>query len=373
MSDLSHGAKANSAHLTLAQKRALTFINTYAKNRRKAAQKNIEDILALSNIPQARFEKAIAKLKQDARVALHFHPDRPDPNNKPVAQALLEQGIYKSQFETHLSSGSVSAYPGGARDLWEEKLFGRAYQMDGVSNADRPKYGSLEIFQYPDGPSPRFGSCYFLLNPAVSHRCTFTYMDSHMDPPQKGTYEAFEDILTILFENAFHDEYALGRRNLSAVKLIDYLLKEVDEDFSARFEKPMSRNLNHYIEAQIHGPIDLKRDVDILVVDPSFAKSEIGDMLRQISIKYDIRFYLHPGFSLAVEEVPDNFRGAKMPALAKRIATDKNLSTYCIGKAAMDLKQNPSKWSDRGTYDQVLQELKLLWHVLVRFGKTYPK
>ncbi|MDC2943638.1 DUF3626 domain-containing protein, partial [Bacillus thuringiensis] len=30
-------------------------------------------------------------------------------------------------------------------------------------------------------------------------------------------------------------------------------------------------------------------------------------------------------------------------------------------------------WSNRGTYEEVLQELKLLWHVLVRFGEPNRK
>lgn len=42
---------------------------------------------------------------------------------KSVAEALFEQGVYKSQFETLLSNGSVSAYPGGERDLWEKRIF----------------------------------------------------------------------------------------------------------------------------------------------------------------------------------------------------------------------------------------------------------
>ncbi|ETT29381.1 hypothetical protein C161_30151 [Paenibacillus sp. FSL R5-192] len=58
-----------------------------------------------------------------------------------------------------------------------------------------------------------------------------------------------------------------------------------------------------------------------------------------------------------------------MPSLAKRIAKSDLIDADIIGSAAMDLKRNPSHWSDRGTYTEVLQELKLLWHVLVRYGK----
>ena len=94
-----------------------------------------------------------------------------------------------------LSNGSVSAYPGGERDLWEKRIFGGAYQLEGVTNDQRPKYGALNLMLHPDGPAPRFGSCYFLLSPKVSSRSTYTYLDSHQDPKEKGTYEEFDMIL----------------------------------------------------------------------------------------------------------------------------------------------------------------------------------
>ena len=58
-----------------------------------------------------------------------------------------------------------------------------------------------------------------------------------------------------------------------------------------------------------------------------------------------------------------------MPSLARRIARNHCIDANIIGSAVVDLKRNPLSWSDRGTYEEVLQELKLLWHVLVRFGK----
>ena len=63
---------------------------------------------------------------------------------------------------------------------------------------------------HPDGPAPRFGSCYFLLYPEVSRRSTFTYLDSHQNPTEKGTYEAFEMILAALLKEAYVREFAVG-------------------------------------------------------------------------------------------------------------------------------------------------------------------
>ena len=154
----------------------------------------------MSNITDEIFEEAVANLKSHARIALHFHPDRLDSSKKSVAEALFEQGVYKSQFETLLSNGSVSAYPGGERDLWEKRIFGGAYQLEGVTNDQRPKYGALNLMLHPDGPAPRFGSCYFLLSPKVSSRSTYTYLDSHQDPKEKGTYEEFDMILVLFWK-----------------------------------------------------------------------------------------------------------------------------------------------------------------------------
>lgn len=70
-----------------------------------------------------------------------------------------------------------------------------------------------------------------------------------------------------------------------------------------------------------------------------------------------------------IDEVPPDFRGPSMPSLAKRIGQNNVIEASTIGTAIMDLKRNPASWSERGTYNEVLQELKLLWHVLVRYGK----
>ena len=355
--------------LSRSQLCALEYISKYAENEKRGAKATINHILKMSNITDEMFEEAVVKLKSNARIALHFHPDRLDSNMKNIAEALFEQGIYKSQFETLLSNGSVSAYPGGERDLWEKRIFGGAYQLEGVTNNERPKYGALNVMLHPDGPAPRFGSCYFLLSPKVSYRSTYTYLDSHQDPKEKGTYEEFDMILAALLEETFVRDFAIGEGNLTPTRLIHHLLANLERPFIDFADKESARNLNHYIEAQIHGDISLKEDVEALVVDPSFKGTNVGRTLEEICLKYSIDLYWHMGFVLTVDEVPLDFRGSKMPSLARRIARNNCIDAHIIGSAVADLKRNPLSWSDRGTYEEVLQELKLLWHVLVRFGK----
>ncbi|MGG4128762.1 DUF3626 domain-containing protein [Paenibacillus illinoisensis] len=359
--------------LSRSQQLAQEYVTNYARSRKNEAEQTIREILRMSNIELKTFEDAVNKLKSHASIALHFHPDRLDPTMKSVAEGLLEQGIYKSQFETFLSNGSVSAFSGGERDVWENKMFGGAYQLNGSTNSERPKYGALHVMLHPDGPAPRFGSCYFLLSPKVSRRSTYTYLDSHQDPKEKGTYEEFDLILAALIRDAFHSDFAIGERDLTVRMLIDHMLVNLEKPFQNPSNKEPNRNLNHYIEAQIHGDIFLKEDVTMLVADPSFKGTHTGRILEQICLKYSVDLYWHMGFTLSVNEVPINFRGPSMPSLAKRIAQRNFIDANIIGSAAMDLKRNPRNWRDRGTYKEVLQELKLLWHVLVRYGKPMEK
>lgn len=355
--------------LSKSQKAALDHITTYAKSRKGNAVSTMNHICLMCNISQQALAEAVDKIKSHARVALHFHPDRPGPNKKPVAESLLECGIYKSQFETLLSNGSVSAFPGGERDRWEHKIFGGAYNLDASTNGHRPKYGALDLMLHPDGPAPRFGSCYFLLRPEVTKRCTFTYLDSHQDPHEKGTLAEFDDIVAALLSEAFLRDFAIGEYGLTPGNLVRHLLANLDRPFSDPSQRAPARNLNHYIEAQVHGDVRLAYDVDVLVADPSFQGTAIGRMLEQTTSKYGIHVYWHCGFALPLDQVPNDFRGSTMPSLAQRISSERHVDVSMIGAAAMDLKRNSEAWNDRGASSEVLQELKILWHVLVKFGK----
>ncbi len=116
---------------TKSQLTALEHITGYARNHAEKAKKTINHILKMSNISEETFADAVNKIKDHARIGLHFHPDRPNSSMKSIAEALLEDGIYKSQFETGLSNGSVSAYSGGERDLWEKKCLAVPINLKG--------------------------------------------------------------------------------------------------------------------------------------------------------------------------------------------------------------------------------------------------
>lgn len=59
-----------------------------------------------------------------------------------------------------------------------------------------------------------------------------------------------------------------------------------------------------------------------------------------------------------------------MPSLAERVALSGVVDARAIGAAVWDLHVNPLPWLDRGSQSEALQELKLLWHVVVKCGSS---
>src|SRR6059058_5542917 len=89
------------------QAAALAYVSAQARARAALARATLDEVAAMANLGAGAVAGAMAAIRQHARVALHFHPDRPDGQLRSVAEALLDGGVYKSQFETLLSNGSV--------------------------------------------------------------------------------------------------------------------------------------------------------------------------------------------------------------------------------------------------------------------------
>lgn len=162
-------------------------------------------------------------------MTLHFHPDRLAAG-VPVLQLMAQDGVYRSQFETGTTNGGLSAHSGGDRWRWESRIFAAAY--DNGPPAERPKYGSLNFRRLVRG-SPRFGSAYLRLAAHTLARTTFCYPDSVFEPEHFGVASRLSTLVA---------------------------LAEVDG------RDP----LDDYIEAHVHGTIDLTRDAEALVLDPCY-------------------------------------------------------------------------------------------------------
>ena len=81
---------------------------------------------ALRSRPVAR--RAPAHCRCPARrITVSFHPDRLLADGRTVAEHLVTDGRYRSQFETGISNGGLTAHPGGDRERWEQRMFAGAY------------------------------------------------------------------------------------------------------------------------------------------------------------------------------------------------------------------------------------------------------
>ena len=266
----------------------------------------------------------------------------------------------------------MSAFPGGERDAWEAALFGGAYHAPGVRPGERPKYGALDLMRHADGPAPRFGSCYLVLKLRVADRCTFTLGDSHRPTGHVGVRNGLQGVVLGLLRAVSVERWDLGVPGLT----VPGLLRRLRDDLAGPLPEPASRApgriFDHYVEAQVHGPIHLARDADTLVADPSFRGTPTGQMLEAACVRHDVALRWHAGFVLPVRSVCDAFRGPAMPHLARRIAGDGTLDAAVIGRAAASFRRDPGAWRDWATPAETSQHLKQLWHVVLHCGAPAP-
>jgi hypothetical protein len=246
------------------------------------------------------------------RVTLHFHPDRL-VGGVPILELMARDRVYRSQFETGVSNGGLTAYPGGDRWRWESRIFGAAY--DDGPPASRPKYGSLNFRRRRVGGSPRFGSAHLRLTAEALARATFCYPDSVCEP----------------------EHFGIAARLSSLVKLA-----EADD----------ADPLDDYIEAHVHGPIDIAADAEALVLDPCYRATPVEDLARRLGCPVE----WHGGFAVtaALDRNPE-YRGPDIARLGASLADGGTLTPRLIGDA-----------SRAGLHDE--QALKWVWHYLARFG-----
>ncbi|MEV4705160.1 DUF3626 domain-containing protein [Actinoplanes sp. NPDC049316] len=282
-----------------------------------------------------------------ARITVNFHPDRLLRDGRTVAEHLAAEGVYRSQFETGISNGGLTAYPGGDRDRWEQRLFAGAYPSR--SGAGRPVYGALNLAGHPDGAAPRFGSCHLRLRAHVAERATFSHGDSVTEPQIVGTADAFGGIWAALLEQVERTGQALG---LNAAAAPQWVAALTGPRTSA------GRTLDDYVEAQVHGGVDLAADVEAVVCDPAFAGTPTAAHLATIA-----PLEWHPGFVLDAGAFDERLRGRDAARLARALGPGP-IDAAVIGAAG----HRTGELAAFGDHADVLQLLKYLWHILVIRG-----
>ncbi len=342
------------------QKAAINAVRESAKANSVACFDFVEQACAAFSVDG----RALCEHVLRSPITLNFHPDRLSGNGKTVLENLLEQGQYQGQFRTGTTNGGKTAFLGGDRFRWEQRLFSGAYPQEAL---ERPKYGALNVFRYADGACARFGSCFFTLKQEAVRRCTFAYGDSSTHPTTLCTDDTFIGILAAMLRDVRQNGKLLTQRLCSAQEALAILL---NPNFAL---KNMGRNLEDCIEAHIHGEVSLLRDVDGFYVDESFGETAVAKQAEQLCQRYEIALHWVPKRQMEVRHIGPLFRGPKIPLLAQRVdrllgGGQGIINAALVGDASRNSLQSPSEWQDLGDEAALFQSFKQLWHTLAYFG-----
>jgi hypothetical protein len=203
-------------------------------------------------------------------------------------------------------------------------------------------YGALNFRHEPAGGASRFGSAHLRLTRDTLSRTTFCYPDSHLDPQDFGVATRMGLIDLAVADRRDDLDDCLDDLDDCLDDLDDYL-DDLDDCLD---------DLDDYVEAQVHGPVRLGRDVEALVLDPCYR----GTTVEAAALGLGCPVEWHPGFRLGVEELrrhPD-YRGEEYVALGVEIAVDGVLDPRVVGDAV------------RAGHD--FRAVKKVWHLVARFG-----
>jgi len=271
--------------LTPAQKEAISF----AAKKGKITEKEYKKLAGIYGWTAADLKTLSERIVNETKLCINrtLHPQSNSFKD------LLENGRMKNQFELSAtgvgatSGGHLSPNKGGSRDRWEKTFTGGAFHKSPAykkirSNAtlsvelakERPVYGYLnDPRRYHLGGA--YGRVTFVLKQEVKKRTTFTRGNSSgiqpadIDEGAVMTIDNHKAILTrLLFENTRED------------------LQEMING-----HKPLE-GYGHgvsYIEAQVHGGVEIGRDVEKIVVKVSeYRNRSYYKHIEELGKKYGI-------------------------------------------------------------------------------------
>lgn len=231
----------DSMNLTRCQKKAILYIETNAKTHSKNAYINILERFGKLGFSAHVLRQVIEYIKNKAPIIIQFNPDK-------ALNFLIVDNFYRNQFETKQSGGTLSAT---ARDTWEANMFNNIYATS--TGFEKVKYGTLNILNDPNGIKNAYGygSCHFVLK-NVRLRTSFAACDTAC-------------------KNGAHILATCEYYNHVLMDYTDDDLKYIVQIATGQVPYLDSGLLNSaYKETQIHGAVQLNRDIDKICMQSSY-------------------------------------------------------------------------------------------------------
>jgi len=342
---------------------AIKNVEEYAKCGESQAKAAIQRLLKCYKLEYLDIDVIICKIFNLRRITINFHPDLIMKNGNTTLEGLLDEGLYHNQFITEISSGHLSFQRDRNRDSWEGKIFGEEIALPSYK---KPKYGGLNIFNYLDGASPKYGSCYLELTVDIVKRCTFMIADTNGTMNRKGTNDSFYVLFFTLIIEIIKTGKLFGK---SYSSLLNFF-KEIDVN-GEKIE--LGANILDYgLEAQIFGAIDLRRDVERIYIDESYKETRICSVANELARRYDIRIEWIPMRKAPTEAMLCQCGSDALVDLIN--ATRMQMPSDCIdamtlGEMRRILILNPEYWGKYGDEVQWNRQLRELWKFILLWGK----
>lgn len=240
--------------LTSKQKLALEF--SFKKSR--IYSKNIHENLLIKFIimgyNESHLNNVINYIEHIAPINIHVNLDK-------TLAHLCNDTHYRNLFETTTTGGRNCLT---SRTEWENVLFKGIYHD--AEPFERVKYGALNITNDPAGIycCRGYGDSFLVLKNNIKNRATFIFGDSSHKELHLSTFKHFKSVLYFIDEA---------------------LLKTVIE--IANNGEFNTQNYGMYIEVQIHGSLNLSRDVEMLMANGKH-KSDLAmcGLLEQFSAQH---------------------------------------------------------------------------------------
>ena len=251
--------------LLASQENALRNVRERALPRLASLRAGLIERLGVS---AGQLDATAVHLRDRAPVIVQFRPEREPPlGGPPLVDSLLADPVYRNQYETMTTTGTFAPFPGQCRDEWERALFGGAYHEGELIPAERPKYGGFFALATPGGSSCwSYGRCFFQLRHEVKRRTTFCPVDSsYCGPEQVCTIDTWEVLLDLV---AWLDP--------------DFARDVVTVAGGGRLEQ-VRQYRGSFIEAQVHGTLDLRRDVECVVIGTEFVSTQWEGKLLELA------------------------------------------------------------------------------------------
>lgn len=202
---------------------------------------------------------------RNAKLMVHFDPFELLPNGNMLLEQMSSENTFLNDFQ--LDRGMDR----DGREVDERNLFGNDYDV--ATDEERPHYGVLDLFKQGLGSNPFDGEVALVLNDAVKERSTGIHMESSSIPYGEETNwtRSLEDPHHLIVDRWTSRWSEPKGADKQRERLMDSVIsgnKSVEGDM---------------FESQIHGGIDLSRDVEHMLVPNSWKsdsdKSDMHDSL----------------------------------------------------------------------------------------------